>query len=610
MSNDIQRRAGGASRAVLILALTGLVGASVAWGTDMAAQPLKLDGQWQFRTDPDNVGLSERWFDQPATGKAWRPVPVPASWDDYDCKDYDGVGWYARTFAPPERTDGRRRAICVMGVDDEAVVFVNGVEVARTSQYNRRFGGDIEDVLRPGDNTIFIRVTDRGGPGGLIRSVHIADYARDVNEVLAGPWSRKSARETVDWARDAVIYQVYLRSFSPEGTLPGLERRLDELDRLGVTVLWLMPIHPVGVKGRKGTLGSPYAVQDYLAVNPEFGTMDDLKSLVAAAHARDMKVILDWVVNHTAWDHPWITEHPDWYKQDENGDIVSPVPDWNDVAALNYDVPAVRREMEAALLYWVREADIDGYRCDVAGMVPLDFWESVRPKLDALKPVLMLAEDDDPAQHVVNFDLTYDWGTYAILDNLKDGRVRAADIERRLDDEALDYPRGSLRMRFTSNHDKCAWVAPALQRYGPDGAAAAAVLTFTMPGIPLIYNGQEVGNATPLPLFGRVAIDWSSPDHGLRELYAQLARLRAEHPPLRRGETEFVDGLGDGHLLAMVRATGDERVVVLINLGGRPQTVSLKEPLFDGLTPRLQRATQTGDEVTLPSLGYWVGSTP
>ena len=225
-----------------------------------------------------------------------------------------------------------------------------------------------------------------------------------------------------EWSKNAVIYQINTRQFTKEGTFKAAESHLPRLKELGADILWLMPIHEIGQKNRKGTLGSPYSVKDYYSVNPEFGTMDDLKHFVRAAHDMGMYVILDWVPNHTAWDNVLVSEHPEWYTRDWKGDF-HPTPwwDWSDIIDLDYSKPELRKYMTDAMKYWVAEADIDGYRCDVAGFVPTDFWNTLRKELDAIKPVFMLAEWESRDLHVEAFDMTYAWSWYDTMKSIANG---------------------------------------------------------------------------------------------------------------------------------------------------------------------------------------------
>lgn len=235
-----------------------------------------------------------------------------------------------------------------------------------------------------------------------------------------------------EWAKNAVLYEVNVRQYTPEGTFKAFEKHLPRLKAMGVDILWLMPVNPIGVKNRKGTLGSYYSIKDYLAVNPEFGTKDDLKELVNKAHDLGMHVIIDWVANHTSWDNNLITEHPDWYAHDSTGKIIPPVPDWTDVAGLNYKNKELREYMTNALIYWVREADIDGFRCDVAGMLPVSFWNEAVPKIKAIKHVFMLAEWETPEMHDTAFDMTYSWNAYQVMNAIAKGKKTAVALDSAL----------------------------------------------------------------------------------------------------------------------------------------------------------------------------------
>lgn len=227
-----------------------------------------------------------------------------------------------------------------------------------------------------------------------------------------------------EWSKNATIYELNTRQFSEEGTFKAAQRQLPRIKELGIDIIWLMPINPIGKKNRKGTLGSPYSVKDYFEVNPEFGTLQDLKNFVNEAHKLGMYVILDWVANHTAWDNVLVEKHPEWYAKDYKGDF-RPTPwwDWSDIIDLDYSKPGLREYMTEALKYWVKEADIDGYRCDVAGFVPLDFWNNARKELDAIKPVFMLGEWESRDLHASAFDMTYAWDWNEKLHNICMGKA-------------------------------------------------------------------------------------------------------------------------------------------------------------------------------------------
>lgn len=389
-------------------------------------------------------------------------------------------------------------------------------------------------------------------------------FAQSIDSTRARKLSMMHARSSPEWVRDGIIYEIYPRSFSPEGTFAGIETKLPELKQLGVTILWLMPIHPIGEVKRKGTLGSPYSVKDYYAINPEYGTLNDFKHLLHHAHELGFHLIIDLVINHTSWDSKLIKEHPDWFTKDSAGNIVSPNPDWTDVAKLDYSHPELRRYMIEMMKYWVGDVGVDGFRCDVAELVPLSFWEEARAALDSIKPVMMLSEGSDPAQHVKAFDVTYSWNIYDILSPMMTGKLTAYALDKELNREEVTFPQGSLRMRFSSNHDKNAWDNPDVIKFGEEGAKLAAVIVNTIPGIPLIYNGQEVGNAKKLSLFEKVPIEWKDTAN-FRKFYTRLFEVRRGHPALREGKMLRIPTYNDRYAYAFERIATNDTVLVVFN---------------------------------------------
>lgn len=403
------------------------------------------------------------------------------------------------------------------------------------------------------------------------------------------------------WIDQAVIYEANLRQGTPTRDFKGLQRELPRLRDLGVDIVWLMPVHPISELNRKGSLGSYYAVRDYKDVNPEFGTIQDLKELVSTAHNLGMKVILDEVCNHTGCDNAWVTEHADYYAKDKDGKMFGPF-DWTDTYKLDYSNPATRQAMTDALLFWIKEADIDGYRCDVAGEVPTDFWEEVRPKLQAVKPVFMLAEASKPELLEKGFDVDYAWpmkdlfnaiaatagaNSYAKEKGQKLESKRAVDIPKLIAKQGKEYPKGAVHMNMVTNHDLNSWEGTEFERYG-DGLGAFAVLSYTLPGIPMMYTGQEVGFNHPFEFFER---DGIQPDYRANEMtafYKMLNSLKHNHPALAtRGgyDTMTVYGTTSDDLLVFSRDKGDDRVVVLANLSGAEVPVKFlaSGPRVEGL---------------------------
>lgn len=385
-----------------------------------------------------------------------------------------------------------------------------------------------------------------------------------------------------EWSRYATIYEVNIRQFTPEGTFQAFTAHIPRLKKMGVDILWLMPIHPIGEKNRKGTLGSYYSVRDYKGINPEFGTMDDFKQLVGKAHAEGMKVIIDWVANHTSWDHPWIEDHPEFYTKDSLGRIVSPF-DWSDVADLNFDAPGLQDAMTDALKYWVKEADIDGYRCDVAGMVPVEFWDKARAELDMIKPVFMLAEAEEPQHHIRAFNMSYGWELHHILNDIANGKKNANAIEEFYAKNDTLFPRDAYRMLFTSNHDENSWRGTEFERMGP-ASVCMAVLTATLPGMPLVYSGQESAFNERLRFFDKDTIDWK--DYRLEPFYRKLFGLKHAYQPLWNGnwggKMQRIGTTADSSVFVFMREKEGDRVMVLTNLSPEVREFSLKGKTFAG----------------------------
>jgi len=402
--------------------------------------------------------------------------------------------------------------------------------------------------------------------------------------------SGEQARAVRPWVRDGVVYEIFPRAFSPEGNFEGVTRQLDRLRELGVNILWLMPIHPMGREKKKGTIGSPYAVRDFYAINPDYGTKDDFQRLVSEAHRRGMKVFIDIVANHTSWDSV-LMKHPNYYVRDASGKINSP-HDWTDVAKLNYDDTALRRYMIDMLTYWVREFDLDGFRCDVAGEVPTDFWEQARAELERVKPdIAMLAESDKPELLVKAFDFDYAWPMHSALNDVLHGRRPASALRATWEDDARKYPRGSLRMRFSDNHDE----RRAIGRFGEPAALAASALMLTLDGVPMLYNGMEVGDTTESgapALFERLPVFWQTAERrpAFPRFYKQFLALRKSSAALRRGATRWLRNSDESRVVTFSRAGDDEEIIVAINLSSQPfaGTIEIRGGPFDEITPDIQ----------------------
>jgi len=382
-----------------------------------------------------------------------------------------------------------------------------------------------------------------------------------------------------EWSKNATIYEVNIRQYTPEGTINAFAEHLPQLDSLGVDILWLMPIFPIGEENRKGGMGSAYSVKDYQAVNPDFGTLEDLKSLVAKAHSLGMHVILDWVANHTAWDNELAVQHPDWYKKDSLGNFTPPVPDWADVIHLDYDNVEMQKYMISSLKYWVNEANIDGFRCDVAMMVPTEFWEEARAELDSIKPMFMLAEADQPDHLLKAFDMNYGWELHHIMNEISKGEMGTADLDTYFHKNDSLYQPDDIKMNFTSNHDENSWNGTVKERMG-DAAEMMAVFSYIVPGMPLIYGGQEAGLDKRLAFFEKDTIQWTSSNY--RKLYTKLNSLKKQNEALWNGiyggNLKKITTNSDT-VYAFERGKNGNKIVAIFNMSNKAQQVALTSEL-------------------------------
>ncbi|MBV7260357.1 alpha-amylase family glycosyl hydrolase [Erythrobacter crassostreae] len=418
--------------------------------------------------------------------------------------------------------------------------------------------------------------------------------------------------ENAEWTRDAVIYQINTRQFTSEGTFAAAQEQLPRLAEMGIDVVWLMPIHPIGEENRKGSMGSPYSVLDYRAINPDLGTEEEFRAFVDAAHALDIKVILDWVANHSAWDSPLVSAHPEWYTKTPEGDIMPPEgTDWSDVVDFDYSNADLREYMTGSLTYWVREFDVDGYRADVAGYVPTDFWETARGELDAIKPVFMLAEWETRDLHRKAFDATYAWGWKEAMQELVADGSGAGAMRGYYSGQSVSWPRAAYRMAYTDNHDQNSWDGVASEIYGPAYESAIA-LSFVGPGMPLIYNGQEADLDKQLAFFEKDEIEWKTGQYD--GLFRQFVALKTEEQALWNGRygAPMVDvpNSASDDVLSFIRGDAGGRVFAIFNLSPRAQEVSFDLARHHGAYQNAlsgEAAQFAGDEtVELAPWGYRV----
>lgn len=384
------------------------------------------------------------------------------------------------------------------------------------------------------------------------------------------------------WIRDRVVYEVNVRQYSEAGTFAAVEADLTRLRDLGVGVLWFMPIHPIGAVNRKGSLGSYYSVADYRGVNPEFGTHEDFARLVRAAHAAGFKVIMDWVANHSAWDHPWTREHPEFYAKDAEGGFVPPHGfDWTDVIQFDYTNRALWEAMIAEMEFWVREAGVDGFRCDYSKGVPTAFWDEASARLRVIRPDLfMLAESEVPQHHLAAFHASYTFSMMHIFNDVAAGRAPVSKIYDELTRNRVRFPAGSAFFRYITNHDENSWQGTEFERLG-GGVEAFAVLTFMLDGIPLIYNGQEAGLDKRLLFFERDPIQWRP--HPLADFYKTLCALKNSHPALRTGAPmRRLATTAHESVYAVLRTSDVGKVVAICNLTDKEAGFAVVDPALKG----------------------------
>lgn len=407
----------------------------------------------------------------------------------------------------------------------------------------------------------------------------------------------------------AVIYEANIRQYSPEGTFKAFTKDIPVLKELGVRILWLMPIYPISKTKSKGSLGSYYAVSDYTKINPEFGTLDDFKNLIKTAHENEIYVVLDWVANHTGWDHHWIKEHPDFYTKDKEGNITHTVgTDWTDVADLNYENQEMRSEMLNAMQYWVQELNVDGFRCDVAGMVPVNFWDEVSKKLEKTKPLFMLAEGWEPELLANAFDMGYAWNTHHIMNDIAKGKQNVSNWDQRMVEVDTLYQKDDILMNFITNHDENSWNGTVKERMG-DASELFAVLSYMTPGMPLIYSGQEYGMNKRLRFFEKDTIPKSKGN--LFTLYQKLGQLKNKRVALSGGKNKAdyirLPNSQNDKVLSFARTKSKDSVFFIANMSDKDVSFEMEKEgeyleYFSRTTLKLQKKTP----LRLKPWGYMV----
>ncbi|GAB3428656.1 alpha-amylase family glycosyl hydrolase [Niabella aquatica] len=389
-----------------------------------------------------------------------------------------------------------------------------------------------------------------------------------------------------NWKHSTNIYEVNVRQYTPEGTFNAFIKELPRLKDMGVQVLWFMPVTPIAKEKMKGTMGSYYACSDYTAINPEFGTLDDFKNLVDTAHQQGFKVIIDWVANHTGWDHVWTKSHPDYYLHDSATGTFHVASGMDDIIELNYQNPGLRKAMIEAMKFWVKECDIDGFRCDLASWVEVDFWQEARPQVDAVKPLFWLGEFDElenPDYGKV-FDASYSWKW---MHKTKDFYQQHQPLHE-LSSLLQQYNAigdSSMRAWFTTNHDENSWNGTEYEKYG-DMAKSLAVFSCTWNGVPLIYSGQELPlKDKRLEFFDKDPIPWTG-RYELHDFYKTLLNLHSSNPALRGGDpqaqTLLLTTTADDKIFAYLRKNGKDEVLVVLNWSREPVHFDITDQQLSG----------------------------
>jgi len=453
---------------------------------------------------------------------------------------------------------------------------------------------------------IFQQKTNR-----LLAATFIGLLALNLAAGAQAESSSPGARKSPDWLKRSVVYEIFPRNFSQAGDLNAITARLDELNDLGVNLLWLMPINPIGEKMKKGSIGSPYCIRDFYAINPDYGTTNDFRRLVEEAHKRGLKVIMDIVAGYTAWDSV-LMEHPEFYQKDAAGRIISPNPDWTDVAGLNYENQDLRRYMIDMMRYWLTDFGVDGFRCDVAYTVPIEFWEAARVELEKVNPQLIILADagSRPALLSKAFDMDYSWNLdYALSEVMSDVKP-AYFIKQSWEHARQQFPKGALHLLFSDNHPQ----PRAVARYGVNGALAGQILLLTMDGVPLFYNGMEVGDATESAdpaLFEKMPVFWHPSGRPLlRDTYRDLIKLRKQSPAFYDGEVVWLQNTASDAIVSFLRREAEDEYLVLINLSSHRVTGSVELDDAKGFDPvkisGMQPVNTPPPAFSLSSYGWFI----
>lgn len=566
-------------RQLLAACLCGALAVPAAVCADPQVRVLQdLAGQWLSRADAEDQGVAAGWYRPAAPEGGWESMPVPS-----EIRGAGGIFWFRRTVTvdPSSVPASGIVAVSFRQTDDQGIVWVNGERLAQSVAWNMPFHADVTHLIRgasaPVTLDIAVRVLDHGVSGGIVGPVRLV--ATDHPELLLITEEYATpARTNLDALGTVTMYSLFVRNFTPEGTFNAATARLPELAELGINTIWLLPIHPIGTEKRKGDLGSPYAIADHYGVNPELGTPEDLRAFVREAHRLGMRVIIDLVLNHQSPDGVLTREHPEWFIQGPDGKPAPEVADWWDIVDFDWNNREVWAYFHTVMEYWVREYDIDGYRCDVASMMPTEFWEQGRERVEALKPgrILMLAESEAADLHRKAFDLTYHGALHEAFYRVANGLAPAASLVDTVQRRQYAMPRGSTQILYSENHDQ----ERAVNTLGgvPQARLAAAMIC-ALPGVPLVYTGTEVGASEKRDIFTRNTVDFDTNPGDMRGHWKRLLALRRGSPALERGSLRPIAAADQPTLLAFERSLGEERVVVLANFSPEPHLARVDHPL-------------------------------
>ncbi len=389
------------------------------------------------------------------------------------------------------------------------------------------------------------------------------------------------------WINNTNIYEVNLRQYTPEGSFNAFAKELHRLFDMGVRTLWFMPITPISKKNGKGSLGSPYACSDYTSINPQLGNLYDFKSLVTLAHNMGFKVIIDWVANHTGWDHIWTISHPDYYKKDTTTGDFQIASGMDDIIELDFKNPALRKAMINAMEYWVKECDIDGFRADLAFWVELSFWKEARTHLEKIKTLFWLAEADplDNPEYLEVFDAAYTWTWMHKTADFYKGNADLSILKNVLQQYENICDNNGIPLWFTSNHDENSWNGTEYEKYG-DMAKMLSVFSFTYNGMPMIYSGQELPNLKRLEFFKKDVIEWNG-NNQLHDFYKTLLALHTNNTALRAADpncnTYQITSIEENNVIAFLRKKGNNEVLVLLNFSNEKITFEIHHEELDGI---------------------------